>query len=293
MGEISYEWVKVKDIWLNPAKPGEPIRPGYNRHVDMKQVAKRNAEWDPAKIGVVVLSRRGNGKLFCVCGQHRVTREMVYGDPEDEWLCQIHDGLTYAEESAIWRAHDVQVNQIKGVEKFYMACNAKSSDEVETLKIVRACGLTIRKGTAPTYISASTVAVELYKNGTLADALDMLNATWGCTGTYKGSEVYNATLLRAMNLLVKCGVDHDRFVTRLRSIDPRNISQSGSRDWSAAKRLASTMLEFYNKHLSETSSAWVDLSFARGASIKPSRRRPNGPGTQNGLSKTQARRNGA
>jgi len=79
------------------------LYPTYGRDVRQARLARLRRRWSPATIGSLSVSRRTDGTLIVVDGNHRSTVAKEKGDPL-EVDCQVWDGLTGHQESLIYSA---------------------------------------------------------------------------------------------------------------------------------------------------------------------------------------------
>lgn len=75
------------------------IDPAYQRDLSRDLVDKIKEGWDPAAAGPIVVSRRPNGDLFIVNGQHRTAAAKELG--MKGMLAQVVNGLTAREEAEL------------------------------------------------------------------------------------------------------------------------------------------------------------------------------------------------
>lgn len=73
------------------------------RTLELPRVKKMAEEFDPAVLGVLVLSRRADGGLYIVDGQHRAEAARAAGKAHTAVEVSIHEGLTLAEEAHLFR----------------------------------------------------------------------------------------------------------------------------------------------------------------------------------------------
>lgn len=90
-------------VWLDVAEL--EVFPEVQRELREAWVAYLVANWDPDKLGVIHVSRRRNGVLSVVDGQHRVAMlRAVFPDQHFKIECKVYEGLSVAEEAELFRA---------------------------------------------------------------------------------------------------------------------------------------------------------------------------------------------
>ena len=76
--------------------------PRVQRPEDPRKLAEMTANWEPAGINVLSLSRRPDGSLICLDGQHRTKAGIANGFNEETWA-NVWQGLTLKQEAILFR----------------------------------------------------------------------------------------------------------------------------------------------------------------------------------------------
>jgi len=71
----------------------------YQRILNMDKVNKLAANWDPLAVGFLIVSRRPNGDLYVVDGQHRAAAALRFGHVTME--AQVFEGLSLQQEAKL------------------------------------------------------------------------------------------------------------------------------------------------------------------------------------------------
>src|SRR5215468_5920774 len=71
------------------------------RAFDQKHAARMEAEWDTRFIGTLIVSRREDGSLYIIDGQHRVV-VCLRKDPAAIMDCEVYEGLSIEEEALMF-----------------------------------------------------------------------------------------------------------------------------------------------------------------------------------------------
>lgn len=89
----STQWITVNELTLDPT---------YQRAIDKGFVNRCVKNFNPEAVGHLVVSRRSDGTVVVVDGQHRteIMKRVGWGDQRVE--CQVHDNLTVEQEAALF-----------------------------------------------------------------------------------------------------------------------------------------------------------------------------------------------
>lgn len=174
-------WVPVADIVVDP---------DAQRPLSFAWVRSHVADFDVEQLGLIVISKRSNGKLFCVDGQHRVSllREIGWGDQQAQ--CEYFEGLSQAEEAALFLARNDR-KAVRVYDKFRVSITKGDPIATDIDRIVRAADLVISDQDGEGHITAVTALVRIYtgagivsqKEGpaALARTLKTILGAWGRT----------------------------------------------------------------------------------------------------------------
>lgn len=226
----------------------------YQRPLDHKRVRRMAKDFDLDAFGVLIVSERADGGLWCIDGQHRVAlfHEIGWGDQTAP--CIILAGLSIPQEARIFtRANSG--SQPNALAKFRAQLVEGDAKAVDINHTVRRCGLTINSGNAPGYIQA-VAALKTVHDRTGGLVLErvlrhIINA-WGNDATN-----FQADILLALALIEKryrqAGIDPMLLRTALQKTTPpqllatarsRKLTGSGS-VW--AGELPEAIVAGYNK----------------------------------------------
>jgi hypothetical protein len=154
----SLRWVPIHDITIDPEA---------QRQLSMQWVRGHVPEFDPEQLGIIVVNRRANGRVYCIDGQHRVAllREVGWGDQQIQ--CESYEGLTQAEEAELFLARNDR-KSARVFDKFRIAITAKQELECDIDRIVRAQGLLISDQEGEGHVTAVTALTRIYQGGGIA-----------------------------------------------------------------------------------------------------------------------------
>lgn len=127
----SIEVVKLADLQRDPS---------YQRAISQDLVDEIARTWDIVAAGPIVVSRRKNGTLFIVNGQHRAAAATQAG--EQEILAHVINGLTAKEESVLRLKGNKRRND-SAQERFRAQIAAGDKESLEIVRIVQEAGGTV------------------------------------------------------------------------------------------------------------------------------------------------------
>lgn len=150
------------------------------RPEDPRKLAKMIAEWQAAGLGTLSASRRDNGALICLDGQHRAKAGLANGFA-DETFCFVWRGLTLQQEAILFRLLN-NTTKVGIMAEFPVMVNAGDAKAVEVDTVLKRHKLTV--GT-PEGFNAIAAALRIVENKKGAEALDwaisVVLDTWGAS----------------------------------------------------------------------------------------------------------------
>lgn len=100
--------IRVDDLFADPL---------YQRELDTNRARSMSLRWDPSLVGVIDVSDRGDGtpsdapRYAIINGQHR-WRAAIFLDPTMSLVCNVHTGLTVADEAKLFKEIDERTKKI-------------------------------------------------------------------------------------------------------------------------------------------------------------------------------------
>lgn len=158
--------------------------------VNAGRVQKMVADWNPAAVGTITVSRRNNGALVLIDGAHRSECARLLGVSTLPALT--YSGLTLAEEAALF----VELNDFKQpsyLSRMLAGRIAGDKTATDVLNIIERHGWTVGYSSEPGSYAAVAAAERVYRNG---------------VGVLPPGE-YESLLDRSVNLLTEAW-RHDR-----------------------------------------------------------------------------------
>lgn len=131
--ESIIEWVPIADIKVDLS---------YQRPLSKEKVQKIAANFDRSIAGLLILSMRNNGDLYCVDGQHRLASMQKIGEVFAK--CEIIQGLTIQQEAAKFRLANTSRKSPEALDLFRARLVEGDPVALAIGRVVEKCGLTIQ-----------------------------------------------------------------------------------------------------------------------------------------------------
>lgn len=230
----------------------------YQRAVDPNRVRKIAQSFTPSGLGTITVSKRPDGKLVIVDGQHRVTVVSSIGY-EGRLNCQVYEGLSLAEEAQLFLLLN-DYKTISPVDRFHAKVIAADPDSVEIRDILGRHGWTVTQTNSTGALASITEVERLYHGGVtkkgprpdLVDlVIDVITIAWGhdCHG------VHNAIIGGLGQLFARYDIKLDsqiKIVDELSKVRPGNLlakarNLQDSRGGTVNSALAEVVVGMHNK----------------------------------------------
>lgn len=241
------EVVKIEDLHRDMS---------YQRPINQELVDQIARKWDIAAAGPIVVSRRANGDLYIVNGQHRTAAARQVG--ETEIIAQVLNGLTAAEEAVLRLKGNVRRTD-KPQERFQAQLTAGDPESHAIKQIVEALGGVVNTSPQATYgINAVSSLEGLYRrdNGILLTrTLETIKDMYGVLD----GEAVTVSILKAVAWFLdahRAGYDRARLIERCQDVGAQRLIQQarnhkavmGGAMWVNTYR---AIVEAYNERLSD------------------------------------------
>lgn len=232
------------------------IDPSYQRDVSMDLVQKIAAEMETQAYEPILVSRRRNGDLFIVNGQHRTAAAKLAG-----WTtiqAKVVEGLDQKREAALRLKGNVRLTD-RGLERFRAQLAAQIPESLEIRDLLERFGTKINGSPVMHEGINSAAAIEsVYrrdKGVLLTRTLEVLADAWG---TPEGSKATSSVLKGVSWFLEQHGgeTDRNRLVERMTKLGPSALDRMarshraamGGSMWVNTYR---ALVEMYNERLPE------------------------------------------
>jgi uncharacterized protein DUF6551 len=197
------------------------VDPLVQRPLDSQRVAAIAANFRPEAFGVIHISQRKNGSLHIIDGQHRIAAAKVIGRGDLPVDAVIWEGLTTAEEAAMFRWLN-NTRQVQVLDRFRI--RTVEGDPVATAlnNLLEAHGWTVRKAKATGSffaVSALENAYNMTEGGDITTCnavVEIATAAWGHDSNGLRAEIVSGmgSLLRRHPKL-----DKAKLVTELAKLE--------------------------------------------------------------------------
>lgn len=242
-----FELVRVADLEFDPA---------FQRELSMSWAQTIADQFDPFQLDPILVSRRKDGRLIVLDGQHRVVALRLMGYDDQLAPCQVYENLTIQMEA---KRFNVQSNRKKlsHQQMFRAALVAGDRAAVTIDGIVREAGFRIDCGS--TFLAnGNIVAVEalqrIYRTGKAADLATVLETVRDGLGTDEGPRVSTLAGLHRFHARYRGRYDRRRLVDTLRKMTQDGLhaeaaDQERVNGGGRATGVARVLLKHYNARL--------------------------------------------
>lgn len=214
-----------------------PQRPLIHSHPALAGV------YDPALAGYLLVSRREDGTLALIDGQHR--KESAIRSGETEHLALVYDGLTREEEAHLFFQHNTSRVGMNALLKFNSAVEAGYPEQVEIRDIVLAMGGRVNVSANALGINAVSMLERIYRNRGaegLRRVLTIIKDAWpdyhfsvpaSSSAMLGGLAYFEAMHIDERGVGSK--VDYGKLIKKLDKVGPEDISRRGDGIYSVRK----------------------------------------------------------
>lgn len=151
------------------------------RKLDPRRVNLIVGKFQADSIGTPAVSRRSDGTIVAVDGQHRMAALVAKGLGEIPIPCQVYEGLTVAQEAALFRRLNDSKN-ITTADSFRIAVTEGDPVAIAAERRLRVLGWSMHPGRKNSMRSLSTIYNWQERDPlALRHALEMLATAWGAT----------------------------------------------------------------------------------------------------------------
>lgn len=209
----------IKFIKIRPTDT--TVDPKYQRDLDEARAKKIASDFRTDLVGVPVISRRANGQLVRIDGQHRLHGAVVSGN-DNPTLMEVHDGLTIIEEAELFLRLNGGRSAVGAFDKFKARLVAQEPVALEIVQTLRKLGLRISKANQRKGIAAVQAVESVHRQGRNLEPTARILTSW----MDGDGDAYTKPLLKGVsNFLSEFdeSVDEASFVERLQGHVPNRI----------------------------------------------------------------------
>lgn len=233
--------------------------------LNMKKVERLKADWNPAAVGRILISRRKDRSLRCLDGMHRVQAWRELSDNLGEIPAEIYEGLSLEEEAELFLDRNAG-DKPTPLDRYRVGVVGGLRIPSEVDKLIHAYGWAVSKytkglpgdGTLNCVVALQKLYVysetQGFETNLLDSALKVIGRAWGTD--QNAAQGFVITAVGRFMGEYNGVVDFDRLVHSLREYKGGIVqmiaaarSMANSRNWPLPSAFADLMVETYNKGL--------------------------------------------
>lgn len=198
----------------------------YQRPLDERRVSRMAAEFDPSLVGVIEVSLRDDGTYRVIDGQHRLVCVRIAKGMSAAIACNVHTGLTPAEEAQLFFDIDRKRKRLTGWDRWFARRGAGEQIVLDIEQAAANHGLKIDPGAKPGHLRCVAACEKVVELG----GIDLLDETLRiCVAAYQGeTDSLRAEIVHGVALILAFyppdTVDVDRLVAGMQAIAARQVS---------------------------------------------------------------------
>jgi hypothetical protein len=244
--KAEFEWLPITKIVVDHQ---------FQRDLRTYWVKRIVRDFDPEKFGTITVSRRTDGAIVVLDGQHRLSAALETLGPDQLVPCLVYDGLTVEREAEVFLGENSRL-AISTVETYRAALSAKESWAIAIHDLLEVpVGYRIATGGKGGPVLGCVSALRLaWEHGHLDDVVKVLHGAWPFTGWQAGTVKAMTSILLAHPTL-----DLGRMTIRLHATTEEDVKRRGQRvmegEREAGRRssleagIAEVMVRLYNRNL--------------------------------------------
>ena len=230
------------------------IDPDYQRKIDMERVEQMVKEFNPCIVNSLKVSHR-NGKYKVFDGGHTLMLLKIINEGKPSFLveCRVYENLTEDEEKLLFAAQTGLSKPISVNDEMNALAGAGDPETVDIIRATNASGVNLaireNKGTSVRAVGKARSLYRNYGSDTYEDAVSLIMSTW-----YGKNGSLNANVLGGVTAFLDAFgnvYDRDRFIKKLKGIEPKDILATAKRNktdyQTLDKACATEIAKTYNK----------------------------------------------
>lgn len=201
--------------------------PAYQRQLDETRVEQMAAHFNPALLGVLAVSARGDDRFAVIEGQHRwAAAQRASGVADVPLVCLVHTGLTVRDEADLFHRIDTQRRSLTSWDRWKARGTAGDPVVAAVDAVVAAAGLRIDPAPRDGALAATGALERIHRLGgrdlLAATLLVLTRAYRDRRDGYDGSILHAVALvLHGYDLAVELNVD--RLIDALGATPPADL----------------------------------------------------------------------
>jgi len=146
----------------------------YQREFDEPRSAAMAEAFDLSLIGVPVISRREDGRMVRLDGQHRFGAAIIAGLGNTAFMCEVYDGLSIQEEAEMFLRLNSGRSAVRAYDKFRARLVSGEPVAVAIVVVLTSLALKFQKTSAKNAICAVQALDCVYHRGNLRETLEVI-----------------------------------------------------------------------------------------------------------------------
>jgi hypothetical protein len=222
----------------------------YQRDLRGSWVRRLASDFDPDKFGALEVSRRIDGTLVVLNGQHRLAAVEALGWTEQTVPCLVYENLSPSEEASVFVGLNLHL-RLTGIDNYRAALHAEEPWATTIHKIIEVLGgWKIAGGGGTGTIQAVAALRYAYDFDALAKVADICGRAWP-----EGN--WHAPIIQALTIVVteNAGkVKPERMADRLKVVGPNEIKRRASDkskwdNYKVSRSMVDVLIALYNRGL--------------------------------------------
>jgi hypothetical protein len=192
----------------------------YQRGLDEKRVKAMAEDYQPALIGVPVVSKRSDGSIIRIDGQHRIAAAIAAGHGETPILVELHDGLAVRDEAELFLRLNGGRKAVKALDRFKARVVAREPIALEILGVLKQANCRVVQAPTKFGVMAIDAVESAYHRGNLPTTMNVL-VNW-LSGE---PDAFNKGLIRGVSTFLDTYKEADalHLASKLRRIPPAKV----------------------------------------------------------------------
>lgn len=222
----SLEWLRAGSIHIDRE---------YQRYINKNRVDAIAANYDPDVFGVLICSRRVDGNVFDLDGQHRLEAAMIRFGQDALVPCFVMNGLDQQQEASIfWKLNRHRL-QPSSADTFRARLAANEPIATAIATVAHEYDVEIQlypQPLGPNQVGAFSALESIYRDGLLPSVFDVLRSAWpnepGALRAHfmLGLQTFFRQFYREFFADEKNGHERmERLVSSLSTVTPRDIER--------------------------------------------------------------------
>jgi hypothetical protein len=233
------------------------------RYFEPRHANRLASKWNPLMVGTILVSRRADGSLYIIDGQHR-NMVALRLDPTAVMRCEVYEGLSIKDEAEMFLHFNKGRKAPSVYSSFLVELTAEDPTAFRMQSQVRSCGLELAESPSPKKVAAiqkcrQIVELDKAETGLLQDTLRVCEMAWGRRAdSWDGQIIWGVAQVIHRN---RSNIDLDRLARvvlgkqmpyRWKAEVQSLLGHSGGSS-SRSNPLISLTAEAYNKRLRDES----------------------------------------